>query len=75
MQVNFTGKMRWQQFAAEFGGRYAVMKIGGRVKCLIKIGKDKNPEEVLIAANFSKKEAEKISKDIINNYIVIKEHS
>ena len=75
LQLTFSGGIRWQQASVEHGGMHAVMKIGGQFKCFIKIARERNLEDVRIATPFSKEEAEKVSQDIIRNYIAIKEKS
>ena len=52
--------MRWNQASVEYRGLKVVLATGGKFKCLVTVGREKNPEDVKIAAEFTKEEAEEM---------------
>ena len=76
LQFELTGKglRQWQQASVSYRGTRGVMAIGGHFKCFILFSNDHRGPRFQVAAHLSKKEAEKISEDIIRNYEVIKEN-
>lgn len=67
------GANRWQQSQVEFRGMQAILAIGGKFKCFIKIGQGGTALDYKIAAPLTKEEAEEMAKNIGRNYEAIKE--
>ncbi|MCM8543061.1 MAG: hypothetical protein NE328_22530 [Lentisphaeraceae bacterium] len=67
------GANRWQQSQVEFRGMQAILAVGGKFKCFIKIGKGGTALDYKIAAPLTKEEADEMAKNIGRNYEAIKE--
>ena len=67
------GANRWRQSQVEFKGMQAVLAVGGKFKCFIKIGQGGTELNFKIAAPLTKEEAEEMAENIGRNYIAIKE--
>ncbi|MCM8527199.1 MAG: hypothetical protein NE327_11825 [Lentisphaeraceae bacterium] len=67
------GANRWRQSQVEFRGMQAILAVGGKFKCFIKIGKGGSELDYKIAAPLTQEEAEEMAKNIGRNYEAIKE--
>lgn len=73
VRLTRAGANRWSQSQVEYRGLQAVLAVGGKFKCFIKIGRGGSGLEFKIAAPLTKEEAEEMAENIGRNYIAIKE--